>query len=131
MKMNKKGFTIVELVIVIAVIAILAGVMIPTFGGVIDNANLTTAAQEASNVYKQMSVDYASEGTSFSDNDYCIVILKNNKPEYMVKVEDGVVGKAEKYNAATVEGYEEYPTAEKYNKYTGALVYKIPAADGE
>ena len=45
MKMNKKGFTIVELVIVIAVIAILAGVMIPTFGGVIENANKTTAKQ--------------------------------------------------------------------------------------
>ena len=133
MKMNKKGFTIVELVIVIAVIAILAGVMIPTFGGVIDSANKTTAAQEASNVYKQMSVDYASEGSAFSDNDYCIVILKDAKPKYMVNVVDGVVGEAEDYVQTTVEGYEKYPTAEKYNKYTGALVYKIPAAtaDGE
>ena len=31
---NKKGFTIVELVIVIAVIAILSAVLIPSFGGV-------------------------------------------------------------------------------------------------
>lgn len=31
MKKNKKGFTIVELVIVIAVIGILAAVLIPTF----------------------------------------------------------------------------------------------------
>ena len=37
-KMNKKGFTIVELVIVIAVIGILATVLIPTFGNVIKNA---------------------------------------------------------------------------------------------
>ena len=35
----KKGFTIIELVIVIAVIGILAAVLIPTFSGVIDNAN--------------------------------------------------------------------------------------------
>ena len=36
---NKKGFTIVELVIVIAVIAILAAVLIPTFSGLIKKAN--------------------------------------------------------------------------------------------
>jgi hypothetical protein len=107
--------------------------MIPTFGGVIDNANLTTAAQEASNVYKQMSVDYASKGTEFSDNDYCIVILKNGTAKYMVNVVDGVVGEAKDYVEATVKTYEKYPDDTKYNKYTGALVYKIPAAtaDGE
>ncbi len=37
-KLNKKGFTIVELVIVIAVIAILAAVLIPTFTSVVNNA---------------------------------------------------------------------------------------------
>lgn len=47
MKLNKKGFTIVELVIVIAVIAILAAVLIPTFSTVIENANRSTALQEA------------------------------------------------------------------------------------
>ena len=48
---NKKGFTIVELVIVIAVIAILAGVLIPTFGGMIKKANESKALQEAKNAY--------------------------------------------------------------------------------
>ena len=36
---NKKGFTIVELVIVVAVIAILAAVLIPTFSSIIRKAN--------------------------------------------------------------------------------------------
>ena len=48
---NKKGFTIVELVIVIAVIAILSAVLIPTFGSVISDANKTAAQQEARNAY--------------------------------------------------------------------------------
>ena len=39
MKKNSKGFTIVELVIVIALIAILAAVLIPTFSNVINNAH--------------------------------------------------------------------------------------------
>lgn len=50
---NKKGFTIVELVIVIAVIAILAGVLIPTFAGIVDKANKSAAQQEASALYKE------------------------------------------------------------------------------
>ena len=44
---NRKGFTIVELVIVIAVIAILAAVLIPTFSGVISKANDSAALQTA------------------------------------------------------------------------------------
>lgn len=52
-KLNKKGFTIVELVIVIAVIAILAGVMIPTFSGVIDKANKSKTQQVAAALYKE------------------------------------------------------------------------------
>ena len=43
---NKKGFTIVELVIVIAVIAILAGVLIPTFAGIVKKANNSSIQQE-------------------------------------------------------------------------------------
>ena len=42
---NKKGFTIVELVIVIAVIAILAAVLIPTFTGLVDKANVSADQQ--------------------------------------------------------------------------------------
>ena len=42
---QRKGFTIVELVIVIAVVAVLAGVMIPTFGGIIETANRSADTQ--------------------------------------------------------------------------------------
>lgn len=52
MKNNKKrGFTIVELVIVIAVIAILAAVLIPTFSNVVTNANKSKALQAARNAW--------------------------------------------------------------------------------
>lgn len=44
-KKLKKAFTITELVIVIAVIAILAAVLIPTFSNVIENANQSAAMQ--------------------------------------------------------------------------------------
>lgn len=44
-KSNRKGFTIVELVIVIAVIAILAAVLIPTFTNLIKKANESSDIQ--------------------------------------------------------------------------------------
>ena len=61
-KMNKKGFTIVELVIVIAVIAILAGVLIPTFGGIIDRANESKALQQATAAYKEAYAEVMADG---------------------------------------------------------------------
>ncbi len=66
-KNNKKGFTIVELVIVIAVIAILAAVLIPTFSSIIKKAkisndtvlakNLTTAIATESITSKPTSME--------------------------------------------------------------------------
>lgn len=62
-KMNKKGFTIVELVIVIAVIAILAAVLIPTFSGVITKANQSAVTQTAAALYKEAYALDLADGT--------------------------------------------------------------------
>lgn len=60
MKLNKKGFTIVELVIVIAVIAILTAVLIPTFSDVIEKAHESAALQEAKSKFEEIYArDYA------------------------------------------------------------------------
>lgn len=68
-KMNKKGFTIVELVIVIAVIGILAAVLIPTFSGVIKKANESAALQEAKNAYTEyLAIDIADGVVDGNEN---------------------------------------------------------------
>ena len=55
---NKKGFTIVELVIVVAVIAILAAVLIPTFSNLIKKANQSSDIQAT----RQMNTALAIAG---------------------------------------------------------------------
>ncbi len=66
---NRKGFTITELVIVIAVIAILAAVLIPTFSSIIKKANDSAALQEARSTYSVYvaNVDYAAGETAEED----------------------------------------------------------------
>ena len=64
-KSLKKGFTLVELVIVIAVIAILSAVLIPTFGNVIENSKATSAYENAKNAMTSYSVN--NEGATVGD----------------------------------------------------------------
>lgn len=54
---QRKGFTIVELVIVIAVIAILAAVLIPTFSSLIKKANLSADKQAV----REMNIALAAD----------------------------------------------------------------------
>ena len=77
-KKLKKGFTLVELVIVIAVIAILSAVLIPTFGNVIQNANDSAAFSTASNALTKYTTSMAEAQQSTSLPDGYVVVLKKN-----------------------------------------------------
>ena len=78
-KKLKKGFTLVELVIVIAVIAILSAVLIPTFGNVINNAKESAAKSEVSNTITQYTTNQANNGLSADLDDGYIVLFKNEQ----------------------------------------------------
>ena len=56
---NKKGFTIVELVVVVAVIAILAAVLIPTFSGIIAKANRSADQSAIATMNKYLAMEEA------------------------------------------------------------------------
>ena len=70
---NKKGFTIVELVIVIAVIAILSAVLIPTFGGIVDKADNSARDQKARNALTEYMTSATAEQLSAGINGYILV----------------------------------------------------------
>lgn len=57
MKGKRRGFTVVELVIVIAVVAILAAVLIPTYVNLVKKSNEANAQVEAKNLISEMLTD--------------------------------------------------------------------------
>ena len=79
--LNKKGFTIVELVIVIAVIAILAAVLIPTFSNVVDSAKETATLQEAKGTLDSYIGVMSSNGDSLPDGTVFIVYENDTAAE--------------------------------------------------
>ena len=140
-KTRKKGFTIVELVIVIAVIAILAAVLIPTFSGVVTRAKKSAAESDARNAMTQDLVnaegDYANM-TRYESTDgkqfykvtlsvgtplagYYAATEADGKTTYTACDEDGKADANTEYYAA----YQGEYNADKKTYTYGSYVYNI------
>ena len=74
--LKKKGFTIVELVIVIAVIAVLAAVLIPTFSNLVRKAQESADQQLAKNLNTALTMAEA-EGKEIDDFSDVLQILQD------------------------------------------------------
>ena len=87
---NCKAFTIVELVIVIAVIAILATVLVPTFSDIVSKAQDSAAKQEAKNAYTQYLIEQngsAPEVMVYKHSTGKVVVLETGVPVNVYETE--------------------------------------------
>ena len=71
--MNKKGFTLVELLAVIAILALLVIIALPNVLSMFNNAKKDLFFTEAKNVFKESAKKYISDNmhSSKEENTYC------------------------------------------------------------
>lgn len=73
MKKNQKGFTLVELIVVIAIAAILSGIAVPTYIAYIDEANKAADMQLASDIGYSIKVASKLPATKIEAGDYVLI----------------------------------------------------------
>ena len=87
-KLNKKGFSLIELIIVIAIMAILAAIIVPTVINKVSEANESAAATEAQNLANaiqqeiiELSVDPDADTTYVASVSGTTITLKGGNTE--------------------------------------------------
>lgn len=69
---NKRGFTLIELIVVIAVIAILAAILLPQFTGFSENAKRKAALSDARNISVAVGALIAENGIAVAVTDAAV-----------------------------------------------------------
>lgn len=130
-KSNKKGFTLVELIVVIAIMAILAAVLVPTVTSKIKDANDSATASDLSAMLSNISYEVA-EGkdplTIPTSTDDIKVAKATNANIFYFKVKFETADKAKSVtgNNSATKG-DHYLT---YNTDTGTQTWSTDAPSG-
>ncbi|MFQ6861935.1 MAG: type IV pilin protein [Beduini sp.] len=88
MKKNKKGFTLIELVVVLVIIAILAAITVPVVTGYIEDANDARYVSEARAIYLVVQAEEAKDRAQNVENSDYTVISKTAEE----KIKDTATG---------------------------------------
>lgn len=97
-KSKQKGFTIVELAIVITVIAVLAAITVPTLTGIVEKAKESAALKDVKSAYEVTFAEDIKNNTS---------VVYGAKDKIIVKHENGVIVSIDTDGAVEVVEYNQ------------------------
>ena len=122
-KMNKKGFTLIEMLVVIAIIAILVSIIVPVVGSSAKRAAAATNAANLRSAAATISIDLLTKGGDFSGDEE-ITDLPDNFTTPVAKTNGNLEGGA--FHAYVVDG-----AVECYFGDHGVDYYADIAEDGK
>ena len=114
MKKNNKGFTLVELIVVLVILAILAAILVPALLGYIDKAREGQYAEEAHSILTAAQ-GYCTEQYA-KDPSGDVTLVASDKTKDPIKYINDIVGpdtEVQKITAATMMG-----TSDNRQKHT-------------
>ena len=88
-KKNNKGFTLVELVIVIVILAILVGILAPQYTKYVEKSRKSADASNMDEIIKAIEVHYVEQGVNSTGNDTIVTVTMNSDKKTPVSVQAG------------------------------------------
>ena len=114
-KRNQKGFTIMEMLIVVAIIAILVAIAIPTFNSALTKSKEAADVANIRAAYAEMMMDYMMDGTKLTTEEIKKKIETLNSKDLLTVGNDTIT-----YTATKLENSKEENATDK-KKFTWSI----------
>jgi len=122
---NKRGFTLIELVIVIAILGILALYAVPKYQGLIEEARSSEARAQLGTVRSAMGIYYAKNHGVYPATLDGTIFAEDAVPEVEVTLSSGAV---DRHNTVTTAGTQDGTIAAAEITDVGGWMYDVSTA---